>query len=58
MQGNTISKIQDIDYKAYSLALERYITILDKALDKASGILCVTSVLIIIILLINIAIIV
>lgn len=34
MQGKDISKIQDIDYEAYSLALEKYITILDKALEN------------------------
>ncbi|RHM59669.1 hypothetical protein [Coprobacillus sp. AF33-1AC] len=58
MQGKEISKIQDIDYEAYSLALEKYITILDKALDKASGMLCVTTIIIIVILLTSIAIIV
>ncbi len=34
MQGKAISKIQDIDYEAYCLALERYITTLDKALEN------------------------
>ncbi len=37
MQGKAMSKIQDIDYEAYSLALEKYITILEKALDIACG---------------------
>lgn len=35
MQGKDISKIQDIDYEAYCLALETYIAKLEKAFDRA-----------------------